>query len=36
MTTRASDAIKNIQTYLIRIFVLPPGLNLLPGWSGAV
>ena len=35
MTARASDAI-NIQTYLIRIFVLPPGLNLLPGWPGAV
>ena len=33
MTT--GDAVNNIQTYLIRIFGLPSGLNLLPGWSGA-
>ena len=31
----AVDAVNTIQTYLIQIFGLPPGLNQLPGWSGA-
>ena len=27
----AGDAVSNVRAYLIRIFDLPPGFNLLPG-----